>query len=200
MTQQDFWNEKFSREGYLYGKKPNAFIESCTINFSKSKRVLCLGEGEGRNAIFLAKKGYEVTAVDASDIALKKLEAFAKEENASISTCCQDLNEWVPKKKYGAIVFSYLHLLDNEKQSLFTKIEESLKHQGFFVAEVFSKHQLNYSSGGPKDKELLYSLEDFQKAFKHSIIHKLEEVEVELDEGKGHQGLACVIRIIAQRN
>ncbi len=200
MSQQAFWNEKFSREGYLYGKEPNAFLSNCYNNFIKSERILCLGEGEGRNAIFLAKKGYEVAAIDASDIGLKKLESFAQQEHVSVTTRCQDLNEWVPNKKYGAIVFSYLHLLDNEKQSLFTKIETSLIHQGFFIAEVFSKNQLNYSSGGPKDAELLYSIEDFKKAFKHCIIHKLEEVEVELDEGKGHKGLASVIRIIAQRN
>ena len=88
----------------------------------------------------------------------------------------------------------------HKKKSLFDKIEASLKHQGFFVAEVFSKKQLNYASGGPKDEDLLYCLEDFQGAFEHSIIHKLEEVEVELDEGKGHQGKASVIRIIVQKN
>lgn len=200
MTQQDFWNQKFLRDGYLYGKKPNAFIASCYINFSKSKRVLCLGEGEGRNAIFLAQQGYEVAALDASDVGLKKLKDFAKEANVNIDTKCIDLEEWIPSKKYGAIVFSYLHLPTIQKKMLFDKIEEALKHQGFFVAEVFSKKQLNFTSGGPKDEDLLYCLEDFQGAFEHSIIHKLEEVEVELNEGKGHQGKASVIRIVVQRN
>lgn len=115
-------------------------------------------------------------------------------------TKCIDLNKWIPSKKYGAIVFSYLHLTSIEKKSLFTKIEESLKHQGFFVAEVFSKKQLNYNSGGPKDEELLYSINDFKEAFEHCIIHKLEEVEIDLSEGKGHNGKASVIRIIAQKN
>ena len=200
MTQQDFWNEKFLRDGYLYGKEPNAFLKACYNNFKKSQRVLCLGEGEGRNAVYLAKKGYEVAALDASDVGLKKLEDFANEVGVSVKTRCIDLNEWVPKKKYGAIMFSYLHLNKQEQQPLFEKIERSLKAKGFFIAEVFSKNQLNYSSGGPKDADLLYRIDDFQDAFSHCIIHKLEEVEVELDEGKGHQGKASVIRIIAQRS
>lgn len=200
MTQQEFWNGKFSRDGYLYGKNPNVFVEKCYLNFKKSQRVLCLGEGEGRNAVFLASKGYEVAALDASDVALKKLETFAQEKNVTVHTRCIDLNEWTPTKKYGAIVFSFLHLTSPEKKMLFSKIESALKGKGFLIAEVFSKNQLNYNSGGPKDEELLYSVDDFKDAFPHSIIHKLEEVEVELDEGNGHQGRASVIRLIAQRS
>lgn len=73
MTQQEFWNEKFLRDGYLYGKDANSFLQACYNNFKKSQRVLCLGEGEGRNAVFLASKGYDVAAIDASDVGLKKL-------------------------------------------------------------------------------------------------------------------------------
>lgn len=200
MTQQDLWNGKFSRDGYLYGKKANSFIASCYKNFSMSDRVLCVGEGEGRNAIFLAKQGFEVAAIDASNVALEKLNTFAKEMEVHVDTRCIDLNEWIPTKKYGAVVASYLHLPSSQKIEIFSKIESGLRHNGFFVIEVFSKNQLNHSSGGPKDEDLLYSIEDFQKALQHSIIHKLEEVEVTLDEGKGHQGKASVIRVIAQRN
>lgn len=200
MTQQDLWNQKFSRDGYLYGKEPNSFIASCYNNFKKSNRVLCVGEGEGRNAIFLAKKGYDVAAIDASDIGLEKLNAFAKEEGVNVQTRCIDLNDWIPTKKYGAVIASYLHLPSAQKTDIFSKIEAAIKYQGFFVIEVFSKNQLNYSSGGPKDEDLLYTVDDFKEALKHSVIHKLEEVEVDLDEGKGHQGKASVIRVIAQKN
>lgn len=200
MTQQEFWNQKFSRDGYLYGKEPNHFLKECSSNFKISQEVLCLGEGEGRNAIFLAKEGYKVLALDASNVGLKKLTSLAKEEEVEVKTQCIDLSEWTPKKKYGAIVFSYLHLLTDEKTSLFEKIQTALHPQGFFVAEVFSKSQLNYNSGGPKERDLLYAIEDFKDAFEECVIHKLEEVEVNLAEGRGHNGKASVIRIIAQRN
>ena len=107
MTQQAFWNKKFEQDGYLYGMEPNAFIKACYQNFKKSQRVLCLGEGEGRNALFLAKRGYSVAALDTSDVGLNKLQQLAGQENVEIKTRCVDLNDWVPYKKYGAIVFSF---------------------------------------------------------------------------------------------
>ena len=199
MEQQEFWNQKFLRDGYLYGKEANEFIKSSYVNFKKNQRVLCLGEGEGRNAVFLAKKGYEVAAIDASDIGLSKLQAWAKESNVNVETKCMDINEWIPTKKYGAILFTFMHLSMLELEKTIEKIEESLKEGGFFIVEVFSKSQINKNSGGPKNLDLLYSVEDFQKCIKSLKIHKLEEVIVKLNEGNGHMGEASVIRLIAQK-
>lgn len=198
MSQQEFWNEKFSRDGYLYGIKPNSFIASKIKSFPRGARVLCLGEGEGRNAIFLAKRGFEVTAIDASDIGLSKLHFRAIEENVKVETICADLNEWEVKEKYDVIVASYLHMYKDEREELFEKIEESLKTDGLFVGEFFSTKQLNYNSGGPKDLDLLYTVEDFKKSFALNA-SEIKEVVTILDEGKGHQGEACVIRVIVEK-
>lgn len=199
MSQQHFWNEKFLRDGYLYGKNPNEFIKSCYTNFKKEQKVLCLGEGEGRNAVFLASKGYKVEAIDASDIGLSKLNDFAIESGVDIKTTQMDLNDWIPDKKYGAILFTYLHLENDELKNLMEKVEQSLKKDGFFVAEVFSKKQIDKSSGGPKDLNLLYDIEDFEKNITSLKIHRLKEELVNLEEGKGHNGEAYVVRIIAQK-
>lgn len=199
MEQQEFWNQKFLRDGYLYGKKPNEFLVSCGSNFKKAHRFLCLGEGEGRNAVYFAKKGYEVAAIDASDIGLKKLEEYAKSEGVYVKTRCIDLNEWIPNKKYGSIIASYLHMYKKDREILFEKIDSCLKEEGFFIGEFFSVNQLNYTSGGPKDLDLLYTVEDFENSFPNCTKHKVEEVEVELDEGKGHQGKASVIRVLIQK-
>lgn len=199
MEQQNFWNTKFLRDGYLYGKEPNNFLVSCEKNFKKSERLLCLGEGEGRNAIFFAKKGFKVAALDASDVGLEKLKTFASESNVEVKTKCLDLNDWEPSKKYGAILASYLHMYKKDRETLFEKIESSLKSTGFFVGEFFSTKQVNYTSGGPKDLELLYTVEDFENSFKNCTVHKLEECNVTLSEGRGHQGEASVIRVILQK-
>ncbi len=199
MNQQEFWNSKFSRDGYLYGLEVNQFIKYCYDNFKKSQKVLCLGEGEGRNAIFLAKKGYEVEAIDASDVGLNKLYEQSKLENVEVKTTCIDINNWEPEKKYGAILFTFMHLKIEELKILLKKVENSLKEKGFFVVEVFSKNQIEKNSGGSKDLELLYSVDDFKDNIKELKIHKLEEVIVELNEGTGHQGEASVIRLIAQK-
>ena len=198
MSQQEFWNSKFSRNGFLYGTKPNAFISSKIKLLRDKSQVLCLGEGEGRNAIFFAKKGYEVTALDASDIGLSKLQQRATEENLNIHTLCLDLNEWDTSHKYDVIVASYLHMHKEDRISLFEKIEESLNDDGYFIGEFFSTKQINYSSGGPRDEDLLYTVDDFKKSFALCDKEIYEQVTI-LDEGKGHQGEACVIRVVIQK-
>lgn len=198
MSQQEFWNSKFSRDGFLYGLKPNTFIASKIKLLKNKSQVLCLGEGEGRNAIFFAKKDFDVTAIDASDIGLSKLKQRAKEENLNIQTSCIDLNEWNANEKYDVIVASYLHMYKEERVALFEKIEESLKDDGYFIGEFFSTKQVNYSSGGPRDEDLLYTVDDFKKSFLLCDKEVYEQVTI-LDEGKGHQGEACVIRVVIQK-
>lgn len=198
MSQQEFWNSKFSKDDFFYGTNPNEFLASNLNLFKSNKKLLCLGEGEGRNAIFFAMHKHDVTAIDASDIGLLKLEKRAKEENLPIKTICLDLNTWETNEKYDGIVASYLHMYKNEREVLFKKIEDSLATDAYFIGEFFSTKQLNYNSGGPRDIELLYTPEDFEIHF-NSCKKTISEELVFLDEGKGHKGDACVIRVVIQK-
>ncbi|MDD2886235.1 MAG: methyltransferase domain-containing protein [Aliarcobacter sp.] len=198
MSQQIFWNGKFSKADYFYGTKPNQFLASKIELFKNHKKFLCLGEGEGRNAIFFAQNGFEVSAIDASDVGLAKLDSRSKEENLEIKTFCMDLNHWKADEKYDVIVASYLHMYKDEREKLFEKIENSLNSNGYFVGEFFSTKQLTYNSGGPKDLDLLYTVEDFANHFTLCKKNISEEI-VTLDEGIGHQGVACVIRVVIQK-
>lgn len=199
MNQQEFWNGKFSKADYFYGINPNDFLASNIELLKNHQELLCLGEGEGRNAIFFAKNGFEVSAIDASNLGLEKLQNRAIQEKLDIKTICRDLNFWKADEKYDVIVASYLHMYKDEREELFKKIEESLNINGYFIAEFFSTKQLSFNSGGPKDLDLLYSLEDFQNYF-NLCKKKITEEIVVLDEGIGHQGEACVIRVVIQKN
>ena len=198
MSQKEFWNNKFSKVDYFYGINPNEFLASNIGLLNNHKKLLCLGEGEGRNAIFFAKNGFEVSAIDASDLGLEKLQNRAVEEKLDIKTVCMDLNFWKAEEKYDVIMASYLHLLREERERLFEKIEEALNINGYFIAEFFSTKQLSYNSGGPKDLDLLYSVENFSNHFNLCKKNITEEIVV-LDEGIGHQGEACVIRVVIQK-
>ena len=198
MSQQEFWNGKFSKADYFYGTKANEFLASNISLLKNHKKLLCLGEGEGRNAIFFAKNGFEVSAIDASNLGLEKLQNRAIEEKLDIKTVCMDLNDWTVLEKYDVIVASYLHMFKNEREELFKKIENSLTSNGYFIGEFFSTKQLSFNSGGPKDLDLLYTIEDFQNYFNLCKKNITEEIVI-LDEGIGHQGEACVIRVVIQK-
>lgn len=109
-----------------------------------------------------------------------------------------DLNDWQEESKYDVIVASYLHMYKKERDNLFDKIEKSLNVGGYFVAEFFSTKQLNFNSGGPKDLDLLYNVDDFEKNF-NTCKKEVKEELVILDEGIGHQGEASVIRVIIKK-
>ena len=198
MSQKEFWNNKFSKTNYFYGINPNEFLASKIELFNNHKKFLCLGEGEGRNAIFFAQNGFEVSAIDASNLGLEKLQNRAIEEKLDIKTTCMDLTFWKVLEKYDVIVASYLHMYKDEREELFKKIEDSLNTNGYFIAEFFSTKQLSFNSGGPKDLDLLYSLEDFSNYFNSCKKNITEEIVI-LDEGIGHQGEACVIRVVIQK-
>ena len=198
MNQQEFWNGKFSKADYFYGINPNDFLASNIELLKNHQKLLCLGEGEGRNAIFFAKNGFEVSAIDASNLGLEKLQNRAIEEKLDIKTVCMDLNDWTVLEKYDVIVASYLHMFKNEREELFKKIENSLSSNGYFIGEFFSTKQLSFNSGGPKDLDLLYTIEDFQNYFNLCKKNITEEIVI-LDEGIGHQGEACVIRVVIQK-
>jgi len=195
------WDEKFSREGYFYGFEPNAFIAAQTQLLTPRGKVLCLGEGEGRNAVYLASKGFDVTALDASAIGMTKALSMAREKEVDFKAELLNLEQWEPKKRYDAIVTSFLHLEEPLRTKTFQKAINTLNPQGYLIGELFSINQIPRTSGGPKNPDLLYTIESLRKIFSIDTceIIQLEECDVHLDEGRGHQGDALVIRIIIKR-
>ena len=201
--QQHFWNEKFSSDEHLYGTEPNAFIKAKQGLVKEGGAVLCLGEGEGRNALFMAKAGHDVVAIDASDVGLAKAHRLVQSHGHTIETIHRDLAEWEPEAaRFDGVVASYLHLPQPLRKTVFHKVCDSLSPDGVFIGEFFSLEQLNYQSGGPKAVELLYSLEDMESNLAGLPVEivLLEKTITHLEEGRGHQGEASVIRIIFKKN
>lgn len=198
---QRLWNEKFSREGYLYGKNPNRFLSTHIDGSTRASTILFLGEGEGRNACYAAMQGHSVTALDASDIGLRKAQELASAMDVVIETLQVDLEHWQTEVQYDTVMASFLHLKEPLRTLAFGKAIDALKPSGIFVAEFFSTKQLPLSSGGPKDVDLLYTVEALHKLFDRSDVEiiSLEEIVETLDEGRGHQGDAELIRVVVRK-
>ncbi|MCX8010969.1 MAG: methyltransferase domain-containing protein [Ignavibacteria bacterium] len=196
------WNERFSSEEYVYGKNPNKFLEETFINKKDlfKSPVLLLGDGEGRNGVFLAQNNLDVTSLDFSEFAVEKIKRLAKEKNVKINLILSDALEFnFVENFWGTIISIFFHLESKDRKIIHDKIKFSLKSGGLFLLEAFSPRQLNFTSGGPKDVDLLYTSDELNKDFSSFEIMKCEEVETELDEGLLHQGKASVVRFIGRK-
>lgn len=190
------WNERYSQEGYNYGKQPNAFLKEELPKISPGK-ILFIGEGEGRNSVFAATLGWEVDAIDFSEEGKRKAEKLAEEFGVKINYQIQDFSSFAPQKNnYDAIGIFYIHLSEDLRTKLFQLLIESLKPAGKILFECFEKEQINYLSGGPKNPEMLYSLEDVATLFIDLEFEKFSNEKIILSEGEGHKGEGIVIRFV----
>jgi ubiquinone/menaquinone biosynthesis C-methylase UbiE len=193
---KDFWDKRYSEKEFAYGTEPNQFFKQ-QIDKLVPGKILLLGEGEGRNAVYAAKLGWQVDAVDFSSSAKEKALRLANKNGVSINYVVGDLNEYEFKiNNYDLVVMIFLHLPIELREKVFKSSINSLKRNGKLVVESFDKKQINNSSGGPKDVDLLFSLDDIKNmttSFKEEL---LEAKTIFLDEGEYHIGKADVIRYI----
>ncbi len=191
------WDERYAQEGYLYGIEPNDFLKENFHKIPKGK-VLFLAEGEGRNAVFLARQGYEVTAMDSSAVAMEKADRLAQKNNIFITTIVTSLEDFDPgTEQWDGIVSFFCHLPPALRKNVHAGIVQALKKGGVFLAEAYTPEQLKYKTGGPPMKELLVDL-PMLKSELHGLrfVHALETVR-EVHEGKLHFGKGAVVQIIA---
>jgi SAM-dependent methyltransferase len=194
-----FWDHRFSVEEYIYGTEPNEFFREQVDKISPGK-ILLLGEGEGRNAVYAAKNGWSVDAVDYSNVAKAKALELAKKASVSIKYHVHQIQNFSPVKNYydaAAIIFFHVNSL--ERKNLHRRIIESLSNNGMVIFEVFEKEQLGKTSGGPQNLEMLYSLDEIESDFSKLETMILQKVTINLSEGNKHSGEASVIRYVGKK-
>lgn len=190
------WNDKFSSEEYIYGTEPNEFLAE-VLKDIKPGRILFVGEGEGRNAVYAAKLGWTVDAVDFAESGKLKAEKLAEENNVKINYIVSDLLDFDPgEENYDAIVNIFVHMPPAVREEVNKKLTKALRKNGRIILEVYEKEQIKYSTGGPKNEMMLYSLADIAEDFINLDFELFEKKIVHVNEGKGHSGEAAVIRFI----
>jgi len=198
MYDEAFWNKRYADRDYLYGTEPNSFLAEHYRLLNSP--VLSLSEGEGRNAVFLAGRRLEVVAVDISGVALEKAQRLADSSGVEIKTLVADLAMFEPEEnQYGSVISISAHLPSRVRNRLYPLIERSLKRDGVVILEAFSQNQLSRSTAGPKDLDMLMSVEKLQREFPNLESVLLHEVEREVSEGAGHTGMALVVQFIGRK-
>ena len=190
------WDERYNIEEYAYGTAPNDFLKE-RYHAIPTGAVLSLAEGEGRNAVFLAKQGYEVTAVDASSVGLGKAKKLAEKHGVDIDFIHADITEFdMGENRWDGIVSIFFPLPPAQRVKLHEKVVAGLKRNGVFLVEAYTPDQLNYGTGGGKSAETMMSKESFMRELGDLTFIHLAEIERHVLEGIYHTGLSAVVQAI----
>ena len=193
------WDGRYSAEGYLYGTEPNDFLVEVIAGVEPGS-ALCLAEGEGRNAVYLAGLGFEVTAVDHSVEGGRKTRALARERGVEVKVVTSDLAEYdLGADRWDLIVSIFAHLPPAARTDVFMRLPRALAPGGTLILEAYRPEQAGRDTGGPPDPTRLYDLATLEREIVGLDIVLARETEREVIEGRGHTGAGAVVQLIARR-
>lgn len=191
------WDERYAGHDYVYGTEPNDYLKAQAELFASGARVLCLAEGEGRNAVYLAEQGLDVVAVDASAVGLAKAERLAQARGVAIETRQLDLADFDPgEAQWDGIVSIFCHLPPAVRQALHQKVFDALKPGGLFVLEAYRPEQLLLKTGGPPNADWMMTAEQLQQELAPLQFEQLQEMDRPVYEGQGHTGPGAVVQAL----
>ncbi len=194
------WDQRYSAPEFCYGTDPNDFLRECVAALPAGGRVLSLGEGEGRNAVFLAGMGFDVVAVDASTVGLAKAEQLARARGVSITPAVADLADFdLGRDAWDGIVSIWCHMAQPLRSRIHHDVTHALRAGGAFLLEAYAPAQLGLGTGGPKTVDLLAPLTELRNDLSGLDFEVAVELEREVREGRAHGGRSAVVRILARR-
>lgn len=195
------WNRRFGDDVYLFGTEPNTWLREHAHVWEPGQRVLCVADGEGRNSVWLARRGLAVDAFDIAEAGVAKARRLAAEQGAHVNYAVADcdLLAW-PEGVYDGVAAIFVQFADPAMRSrLFANIRRCLKPGGTLVLQGYTPRQLEYKTGGPPIASHLYTPELLQEAFADMAILELREYEAEVREGSGHNGHSALIGMVARK-
>ena len=195
------WNERYAAEGYLFGTEPNRFLASQAHRLPKQGRALSVADGEGRNGVWLARQGLQVTTVEFSPAGIAKARALADHYAVTPELIQADLGEWDwGARRFDVVVGIFFQFAAPPLRALiFRRMREVLNPGGLLLLEGYTPRQLIHKTGGPSAIDQLYTEDLLRTAFAGMEILHLNEYEAELNEGTRHQGMSAVIDFVARQ-
>lgn len=198
----EFWNARFNKEEFIFGKEPNAYlVKQAQQYLSPGMQTLCVADGEGRNSVWLAKQGMQVFGFDVSDIAISKAKQFAAENSVQVDYSLSNTDEFYwQANTYDAVIAIFIQFADPEMRTrILSQIERSLKSGGILILQGYTPKQLEYKTGGPAAIEHLYTAEMLRAAMTHYEILDLCTYEQVLSEGARHSGMSALLGLTARK-
>lgn len=194
------WDERYGSGDFMFGEAPNLFLLGQAYRLHPGMRALAIGDGEGRNGVWMAQQGLVTTSVDWSAVGLAKARALADARGVTLATVAADLTRWDwPAAGFDVIAWIFVHLPPEDRAIACEGARRALAPGGLLLMECFTPAQEGRRSGGPKDPALLWSRALVEQHFAGFEVLELLEGTVLLDEGPRHQGPAEVVRAVLRR-
>jgi len=201
---EEFWNERYRAADFAYGEAPNVFFRQHLDSLAPGS-LLLPADGEGRNGVYAASRGWAVFSSDLSREGMMKAEKLARRAGVSLDYRVGDFGTLeYPSGYFDTAGLIYAHFSPDKKAAYHQKVDKLLKPGGMVILEAFSKNHLKFnqrnpSVGGPGKEEALLSVAEIREYFPGYAILQLEETEIELQEGAFHRGRASVIRFVGRK-
>ena len=193
------WEQRFGADGYLYGTEPNEFLREHVGSLPRG-RVLCVAEGEGRNAVFLACQGFEVSSIDLTEAGVAKTRRLATQRGVNVEAATGDLaTADLGIQSWNGIVSIFAHLPPAIRRDLHRRVVDALAPDGVFLLEAYTPNQIGRGTGGPPVAELAMTLADLRRELDGLEFAHAVEIERQVVEGEGHTGIGSVVQVIARR-
>lgn len=198
---KEFWNQRYSGDEFFYGTAPNAFLASQRYRFKPGQSVLAVADGEGRNGVWLARQGLDVTAVDFSPKAVEKAQRLAGQCGVTVHHEISDLFAWNwGENRFDVIVAIFIQFVGPEQRRTLNELMlRALKPGGLLILQGYRPKQLEYRTGGPSSAENLYTAETLREEFSAMEILHLAEHDDEICEGVGHCGMSALVDLVARK-
>ena len=201
MSEYDRWQARYAVPDYIFGEAPNAFLAAQKHLLPKTGKVLAVADGEGRNGVWLAEQGLDVTSIDFSPVAQEKARALAAKRGVYVDFQCADVHAWpYPDSAYDIVVEIFTQFSDPAQRPLkWAGMKKALKPGGLLLLEGYTPRQLEYGTGGPKALDHLYTREMLEEAFGGFSVIDIKACDTRMAEGTAHAGMAAVIDLIGRK-
>ena len=201
LSEYDRWEARYSVPDYIFDKAPNYFLAACKPLLPKMGKVLCVADGEGRNGVWLAEQGLDVTSIDFSPTALQKAAKLAEERGVKVSFQRADVHSWdYPAAAFDVVAEIFTQFSTPAERAVkWAGMRKALKPGGILIVQGYTPKQLQYGTGGPKEVENLYTRAMLETAFGDFHDVKIVEEEREMHEGPAHSGMSAVIGLTARK-
>jgi 2-polyprenyl-3-methyl-5-hydroxy-6-metoxy-1,4-benzoquinol methylase len=196
------WEERYSAsDDYLFGREPAQFLRENPGWLKPGLRALSVADGEGRNSVFMAGRGLEMTAFDLSSTAVERARRLADDNRVVVNFNLSDWAGWSwSGAQYDLVAAIFVQFMGPDaRPGQFSDLKNAVKPGGVLMLHGYRPEQVALGTGGPPSEANMYTPDMLAEFFGDWQIERLASYERDVQEGRGHSGKSALIDLIATR-